>query len=118
MAFSDNQLDLVNRFEVNCIIEACRKDGMGNEIKLGVVVVQKRHHLRMFPFDRRDGDRNGNPLPGTVYSPEVCMDSKIDAFLVSHAGIQGTSRPTRYRLIYDSMGNDTGDVGAIIVEVT
>ncbi|KAL7667703.1 hypothetical protein ACOME3_010471 [Neoechinorhynchus agilis] len=101
---SDTQLDLVNRFEVNGIIEACRKEGMGDEIKLSVVVVQKRHHLRMFPSDRRDGDRNGNPLPGTVYSPEVCMDSIVDAFLVSHAGIQGTSRPTRYRLIYDSIG--------------
>ncbi|KAL7667541.1 hypothetical protein ACOME3_010644 [Neoechinorhynchus agilis] len=107
---SDGQLGLVNRFEVNGIIEACRKEGMQNNVFLSVIVVQKRHHLRMFPVDRNDADRNGNPLPGTVYAQEICMDSKIDAFLVSHAGIQGTSRPTRYRLIYDSIGFSENDL--------
>lgn len=30
----------------------------------GAVVVQKRHHTRLFPTDRRAVDRSGNVQPG------------------------------------------------------
>ena len=30
----------------------------------GAVVVQKRHHTRLFPTDRRAADRSGNVQPG------------------------------------------------------
>ncbi|PWA57345.1 PAZ domain-containing protein [Artemisia annua] len=68
------------------------------------IVVQKRHHTRFFPVihgDRGSTDRSGNILPGTVVDTKICHPSEFDFYLCSHAGIQGTSRPTHYHVLYD-----------------
>ncbi|KAK1599224.1 hypothetical protein QYE76_071928 [Lolium multiflorum] len=68
------------------------------------VVVQKRHHTRLFPENHgaRDlTDRSGNILPGTVVDTKICHPSEFDFYLCSHAGIQGTSRPTHYHVLLD-----------------
>ncbi|XP_062198262.1 protein argonaute MEL1-like [Phragmites australis] len=68
------------------------------------VVVQKRHHTWLFPevHGRCDmTDRSGNILPGTVVDQKICHPTEFDFYLCSHAGIQGTSRPTHYHVLYD-----------------
>jgi hypothetical protein len=68
------------------------------------VVVQKRHHTRLFPevHGRRDmTDKSGNILPGTVKDRQICHPTEFYFYLCSHAGIQGTSRPTHYHVLYD-----------------
>ncbi|KAF7027047.1 hypothetical protein CFC21_039119 [Triticum aestivum] len=62
------------------------------------------HHTRLFPevHGRRDmTDKSGNILPGTVVDLMICHPIEFDFYLCSHAGIQGTSRPTHYHVLYD-----------------
>ncbi|CAI5536952.1 unnamed protein product, partial [Closterium sp. Naga37s-1] len=73
-------------------------------------VVQKRHHTRFFPFDSRNRsttDRSGNALPGTVIDTGICHPTEFDFYLLSHSGIQGTSRPTHYHVVHDENGFDS-----------
>ncbi|RDX94874.1 Protein argonaute 5, partial [Mucuna pruriens] len=75
------------------------------------VVVQKRHHTRFFPRDhgsRDQTDKSGNIMPGTVVDTTICHPREFDFYLNSHAGIQGTSRPTHYHVLYDE-NNFTAD---------
>ncbi|XP_047309924.1 protein argonaute MEL1-like [Impatiens glandulifera] len=46
-------------------------------------------------------DRSGNILPGTVVDTKICHVREFDFYLCSHSGIQGTSRPTHYHVLFD-----------------
>lgn len=152
--------------ELSAVRKAClgmQPDG-SYQPAITYVVVQKRHHTRMFPADNNK-DRNGNvspgpphhhmgphracPLPppgalgpldkghqcpsslarsllllpllrqsvhslsllaagcgtwcsaGTVVDRGICHPREFDFYLNSHASIQGTSRPTHYRVLWD-----------------
>src|SRR6266542_1499764 len=65
------------------------------------VMVQKRHHARFFPVDNRNSDRTGNCPPGTLVETGVVHPIEFDFYLQSHAGLQGTCRPTHYHVLYD-----------------
>jgi len=65
------------------------------------VVVNKRHHMRAFPVNSRDGDRKGNVVPGTVLDTGVVSPHCFDFFLYGHSGIQGTSVPCHYTVLHD-----------------
>ncbi|KAL6195909.1 hypothetical protein ACLB2K_031526 [Fragaria x ananassa] len=59
-----------------------------------------------FPFpadhnNRGQMDMNGNIQQGTVVDTEICHPTEFDFYLYSHAGIQGTSRPAHYHVLYD-----------------
>ncbi len=64
-------------------------------------MVQKRHHARFFPLNKQEMDRSGNILPGTVVDSDITHPFEFDFYLTSHAGIQGTSRPTHYHVLHD-----------------
>ncbi|KDO37123.1 hypothetical protein CISIN_1g013458mg [Citrus sinensis] len=101
---SEGQFSQVLLHEMNAIRQACASLEEGYAPPVTFVVVQKRHHTRLFPADhnRRDlTDRSGNILPGTVFDTHICHPTEFDFYLNSHAGIQGTSRPTHYHVLYD-----------------
>ncbi|XP_011688229.1 PREDICTED: protein argonaute-2 isoform X2 [Wasmannia auropunctata] len=104
---SEGQLPQVMFHEINAIRQAIRKFNKGN-IEITCVVVQKRHHVRLFPVNPKDtDDRNGNVRPGTIVDTQITHPDHIDFYLVSHASIQGTARHTKYRCIYnDSKFNE------------
>lgn len=84
--------------------QACASLEEGYLPPVTFVVVQKRHHTRFFPMkhgDRATTDRSGNILPGTVVDTKICHPTENDFYLCSHAGIQGTSRPTHYHVLHD-----------------
>ncbi|XP_076381016.1 protein argonaute-2-like [Megalopta genalis] len=98
---SEGQLPQVMHYELSAIKRAIAKMGNGDDkIPITFLVVQKRHHIRLFPTDRRNSDdRNFNVQAGTVVDTNITHPTHIDFYLVSHASIQGTARPTKYRCI-------------------
>ena len=66
------------------------------DVQFVVVVCSKRHHVRFFP---EKGDRNKNPLPGTLVEHGVTQPFENDFYLNSHAAIKGTARPMHYHVI-------------------
>ena len=53
------------------------------------LVVQKRHHTRLFPTrDQDSDDRNFNVKAGTIVDTVITHPSQKDFYLVSHASIQ------------------------------
>ncbi|CAA9998446.1 unnamed protein product [Nesidiocoris tenuis] len=53
-------------------------------------------------MDQRDADRKtGNVPAGTIVDRDIVHPNEFDFYLVSHASIQGTARPTKYHVLYD-----------------
>ena len=98
---SEGQFQDVLRYEVNALSRAFESLEPGYRPTITFVVVKKRHHTRFFPMSHQDGDRSGNIRAGTVVEGGVCHPHQFDFFLTSHAGIQGTSRPSYYHVILD-----------------
>ncbi|GAV78026.1 PAZ domain-containing protein/Piwi domain-containing protein/DUF1785 domain-containing protein [Cephalotus follicularis] len=104
---SEGQFSQVLLYEMDAIRKACASLQEGYQPRVTFVVVQKRHHTRLFPADhnKRDQmDKSGNILPGTVVDTKICHPTEFDFYLNSHAGIQGTSRPAHYHVLFDENG--------------
>ncbi|KAK1384139.1 Argonaute 1 [Heracleum sosnowskyi] len=101
---SEGQFYQVLLFELDAIRKACASLEPQYQPPVTFVVVQKRHHTRLFANnhnDRHQVDRSGNILPGTVVDSKICHPTEFDFYLCSHAGIQGTSRPAHYHVLWD-----------------
>ncbi|CAF2218688.1 hypothetical protein YC2023_093892 [Brassica napus] len=101
---SEGQFYQVLLYELDAIRKACASLEAGYQPPVTFVVVQKRHHTRLFAQnhnDRNSVDRSGNILPGTVVDSKICHPTEFDFYLCSHAGIQGTSRPAHYHVLWD-----------------
>ncbi|KAI4963630.1 hypothetical protein ZWY2020_011271 [Hordeum vulgare] len=101
---SEGQFSQVLLYEMDAIRKACATLQTGYLPPVTFVVVQKRHHTRLFPENHRARDltdRSGNILPGTIVDTKICHPTEFDFYLCSHAGIQGTSLPTHYHVLLD-----------------
>ncbi|XP_074576149.1 protein argonaute MEL1-like [Curcuma longa] len=101
---SEGQFRQVLLEEMDAIRKACASLEEGYLPPVTFIVVQKRHHTRFFPEDHRNKnstDRSGNILPGTVVDTKICHPTEFTFYLCSHAGIQGTSKPTHYHVLCD-----------------
>ncbi|KAJ0977823.1 hypothetical protein J5N97_013297 [Dioscorea zingiberensis] len=108
---SEGQFYQVLLYELDAIRKACASLEPNYQPPVTFVVVQKRHHTRLFANnhkDRSSTDRSGNILPGTVVDSKICHPTEFDFYLCSHAGIQGTSRPAHYHVLWDE-NNFTAD---------
>lgn len=108
---SEGQFYQVLLFELDAIRKACASLEPGYQPPVTFVIVQKRHHTRLFASnhnDRSRTDKSGNILPGTVVDSKICHPTEFDFYLCSHAGIQGTSRPAHYHVLWDE-NNFTAD---------
>ncbi|KAK2367885.1 protein argonaute [Trifolium repens] len=101
---SDGQFYQVLLYELDAIRKACASLEPSYQPPVTFVVVQKRNHTRLFPNnhdDKNSTDMSGNILPGTVVDSNICHPTEFDFYLCSHAGIQGTSRPAHYHVLWD-----------------
>ncbi|KAJ3259926.1 eukaryotic translation initiation factor 2C, 2 [Chytriomyces hyalinus] len=98
---SEGQFSEVLKAEIEAIRIACATLEASYSPTVTYVVVQKRHHARFFPIRKEDSDKSGNVLPGTVVETGVTHPSEFDFYLCSHPGLQGTSKPTHYHVLYD-----------------
>lgn len=103
---SQGQFFYIKSEEIQSMSDALKEVNCKSE--LVVLVVQKRHHLRLFPLDNRHTDRSGNCVPGTVIDTQITHPFEFNFVLQSHAGIQGMSRPTVYHVLHNEaqMGSD------------
>ncbi|KAJ3294810.1 eukaryotic translation initiation factor 2C, 2 [Borealophlyctis nickersoniae] len=108
---SEGQFGEVMTAEVNAIRRACHRIEKGYKPAISYLVVQKRHHTRMFPLDKNDADRSGNVMPGAVVESGITHPTEFDYFLMSHPGLQGTSRPCHYNVLFDenNLGSDNAE---------
>eukprot|EP01039_Chlorochromonas_danica_P004141 gene4141-4546_t len=103
---SDGQFNMVINDELPCIHGALELMGVPRgDVKVSIVICQKRHHTRIF-YD--DNGEHVNPCPGLVLDArgaQSITNATINEFyLNSHAAIQGTCKPCKYALIYDEIG--------------
>ncbi|XP_062520614.1 protein argonaute-2-like [Corticium candelabrum] len=99
---SEGQFSEVHVEELQAIQRACLSLHVSYQPGITMVVVRKRHHTKFFPGDKEDKcSKSGNMPPGTVVDTVVVHPIEFDFFLYSHQGIQGTSRPTYYYVLYD-----------------
>ncbi|KAL6633239.1 hypothetical protein ACP70R_025910 [Stipagrostis hirtigluma subsp. patula] len=108
---SEGQFYQVLLYELSAIRKACASLEANYQPKVTFIVVQKRHHTRLFAHNHNDKnsiDRSGNILPGTVVDSKICHPTEFDFYLCSHAGIKGTSRPAHYHVLWDE-NNFTAD---------
>lgn len=103
----------------NGIKDVCEKIGKkfnmpgGYNPQLTFIILQKRHHTRFFPLSPENEDASGNCKAGTVIDSEVVNPRFLDWFLFSHNGIQGTSRPVRYTVLYDDSNMEPDDLQSL-----
>ncbi|XP_035828092.1 protein argonaute-2 isoform X7 [Aplysia californica] len=99
---SEGQFQTVLGHELRAVREACMKLEVEYQPGITFIVVQKRHHTRLFCADRRDQTgRSGNIPAGTTVDQGITHPTEFDFYLCSHAGIQGTSRPSHYHVLWD-----------------
>ncbi|CAH8441063.1 unnamed protein product [Schistosoma turkestanicum] len=94
---SEGQFENVLVEELSAIQKACSNIRPGEEPAITFIVVQKRHHIRFQPHD----PRARNLEPGSVVDTNITHRREFDFYLCSHEGIQGTSKPSHYHVLYD-----------------
>lgn len=86
---SEGQFDQVLVHEVRAVQEACMMLEKEYRPRITFVVVQKRHHTRLFCEDRRDeSGKAKNVPPGTTVDSGITHPYEFDFYLCSHFGIQ------------------------------
>uniref|UniRef100_A0AC35TKG3 Protein argonaute-2 n=1 Tax=Rhabditophanes sp. KR3021 TaxID=114890 RepID=A0AC35TKG3_9BILA len=99
---SEGQFLNVLQHELRAIREACMTLERGYQPGITFIAVQKRHHTRLFACDKKDQvGKAQNIPPGTTVDVGITHPTEFDFFLCSHAGIQGTSRPSHYHVLWD-----------------
>ncbi|XP_060868954.1 protein argonaute-2 isoform X1 [Metopolophium dirhodum] len=99
---SEGQFPHVLQHELTAIREACIK--LEGDYKPGItfIIVQKRHHTRLFCADKKEqSGKSGNIPAGTTVDVGITHPTEFDFYLCSHQGIQGTSRPSHYHVLWD-----------------
>ncbi|KAJ0318728.1 hypothetical protein Brms1b_004217 [Colletotrichum noveboracense] len=109
---SEGQYAQVLEYEIGTLKAIFKEKYPGATLpRFTVIVATKRHHVRFFP---QQGDKNGNPLPGTLLEKEVCHPFWWDFYLCSHVAIQGTARPVHYTVLVDEANMKPNDLQKMI----
>ena len=61
--------------------------------------------------------RSGNIPPGTTVDTGITHPTEFDFYLCSHAGIQGTSRPSHYHIIWDDNSFTADELQALTYQL-
>ncbi|XP_016089891.1 protein argonaute-1-like [Sinocyclocheilus grahami] len=98
----EGQLPQILHYELLAIRDACIKLEKDYQPGITYIVVQKRHHTRLFCADKSERiGKSGNIPAGTTVDTSITHPFEFDFYLCSHAGIQGTSRPSHYYVLWD-----------------
>ncbi|EPS67433.1 hypothetical protein M569_07337, partial [Genlisea aurea] len=106
---SETQFRTVLERELRSIRRGCRSRFPGYDPPITFMVVQKRHHTRLFP---RESDQN--VPPGTVVDSVITHPREFDFYLCSHLGVKGTSRPIHYHVLWDENGFTSDEIQKLV----
>ncbi|KAH7102563.1 eukaryotic translation initiation factor 2C [Auriculariales sp. MPI-PUGE-AT-0066] len=101
---SEGQFQQVLDHEIPQLRRAFAELGIDPAPKLTVLIVGKRHHVRMRPSNPSEGDRSGNCPSGTIIDTSIVHPTDFDWYLQSHGGLLGTSRSAHYTVLLDENG--------------
>ncbi|GJW06612.1 argonaute 2-like protein [Tanacetum coccineum] len=110
---SDSQFDMVLKKEMGGMKQAIYTRSYRPLITF--VVARKRHAIRLFLDDQREW---GNVPPGTVVDTSIVHPFQFDFYLCSHFGATGTSKPTRYSVIWDENGFSSDGMQKLIYDLS
>ncbi|KAK6133741.1 hypothetical protein DH2020_032452 [Rehmannia glutinosa] len=115
---SETQFHKVLQDELQEIRRACLKFP-GYDPPITFMVVQKRHHTRLFPcendpFALENQFSDENVPPGTVVDTVITHPTEFDFYLCSHWGVKGTSRPIHYHVLWDENGFTSDEVQKLV----
>ena len=86
---SEGQFDEVLVHEVRAVQEACEMLDKEYHPQITFIVVQKRHHAKLFCKDKRDASgKQQNVPPGTTVDRGITHPYEFDFYLCSHYGIK------------------------------
>lgn len=111
---SEGQFDFVLKQEVADMRAMFKAVNPKVDPKFTVVICGKRHHVRFFPG--RGGDRNENPIPGTLVETGITHPFEADYYLASHCAIKGTARPVHYNVIANENNYDISFIEQLTFE--
>ena len=97
----DGQLQTVIDIEIPQILSAFKNLGQDYSPKVIFIVVKKRINTRFFAGAR--GNNYDNPPPGTIVDRVVTRPEWYDFFMVAQSVRQGTTTPTHYNVLYDTI---------------
>ncbi|KAG8988409.1 hypothetical protein FRB93_004097 [Tulasnella sp. JGI-2019a] len=99
---SESQFQEVIANEYEAIKAGFKRAGVVDDYyRITFISVGKKHHFRMFPTGRTDN--SGNCHSGTVVDTQVVNPWINDFYLLSHAGLLGTSRPAHYSVLVNDL---------------
>ncbi|GAB6028295.1 argonaute 1 [Chamberlinius hualienensis] len=108
---SEGQFKEVLAEELRAIQRACYSIDPKYQPAITFITVQKRHHTRLFARNREDQiGKSGNVPAGTTVDTDIVHPIEFDFYLCSHQGIQGTSRPAHYYVLYDDSNFDADTI--------
>lgn len=86
---SESQFLQLLEFELVAIRRACLRLNIHYKPSVTFLVVQKRHHTRMFPKFNCDMDGKFANVPsGTIVDTQITHPTEVDFYLCSHSSIQ------------------------------
>ncbi|KAK7084772.1 argonaute 1 [Halocaridina rubra] len=97
----ESQFTEVLSFELKAMRAACTELQKDYTPAITFIVVQKRHHTRLFCNERDGVGKSKNVPPGTTVDRHITSPNERDFYMCSHQGIQGTSRPSHYYVLWD-----------------
>lgn len=115
---SETQFNKVLQEELEAIRLACSKIP-GYKPPITFIVVQKRHHTRLFPCETDSSHPENQPndenvRPGTVVDTVITHPREFDFYLCSHWGVKGTSRPIHYHVLWDESKFTSDEVQKLV----
>lgn len=110
----DSQQKAVLLYELPQIKLAIQNTTGGKDIKLMMVLCNKRVNQRFFQCD--SGNMQGrlqNPLPGTVIDSDIVAPETYDFYMISQQSRQGVVSPTHYIVVHDTILADPVQIQAL-----
>ncbi|KAJ8910837.1 hypothetical protein NQ315_015572 [Exocentrus adspersus] len=115
---SEGQFLQLLQHELTAIREACIKLEADYKPGITFIVVQKRHHTRLFCSDKKEqSGKSGNIPAGTTVDVGITHPTEFDFYLCSHQGIQGTSRPSHYHVLWDDSHLDSDELQCLTYQL-